>query len=637
MIASSATVNSAKEPARAGDRSPWLWVPTLYFAQGIPYVAVMSLSVIMYKRLGISNTDIALYTSLLNLPWVLKPLWSPVVDIFKTKRQWIVVLQFVIALTLAAVGVSLQTSLFFGVSLAVFWLMAFSSSTHDIAADGFYMLGLNKHDQAWFVGVRSTFFRLAMIVGSGLLVMLAGALESKNGLAPVEIAVKTGITPGSSRAAHNDLDGDSLRLIASPGALEFQAGIADKVATEALVSGARSWNLEHGFSPKPTPQPTSDSFWSKHVSGPIGDAWSAHVSEPTARLLRSWFPQKPVEKAANAGQVQVVQFELSKAPEKPVVVSLSAQPEGLARIGIGSADRGFKLIEGERFVFTPQNWNQPFKAVIQIDPRVTGEISGRFVARAGNIPLAWSVTLFVLAGVFMVSCLWHSRVLPKTAIDGPVVSGKSIGRDFLQTLGSFFRKPGIGPALTFILFYRFAEAQSVKLLAPFLLDSRTAGGLGLTTGQVGFAYGTIGVLALTLGGILGGFLGARHGLKRVLPIMVCAIHLPNLVFVYLSQVQPENLMVINMGVALEQFGYGFGFTAYMLFLLHFAEGEHATAHYAICTGLMALGMMIPGFFSGWLQEILGYRQFFIWVMLATIPGFLVAFFVNVEKRSATTC
>jgi len=203
---------------------------------------------------------------------------------------------------------------------------------------------------------------------------------------------------------------------------------------------------------------------------------------------------------------------------------------------------------------------------------------------------------------------------------------------FFKTFGAFFGKNRIGVLLMFLLFFRFAEAQLVKLVTPFLLDGREVGGLGLTTGQVGFVYGTVGIIALTCGGLLGGMLASRHGLKFWLWPMVLIMHLPDAVFVYLAYAQPDSFALINLCVAIEQFGYGFGFTAYMLYMIYIARGQHETAHYAICTGFMALGMMLPGMFSGWLQEIIGYQHFFVWVMLATIPGFLVVFFVPLNPE-----
>jgi MFS transporter, PAT family, beta-lactamase induction signal transducer AmpG len=411
-------------------RSPWAWIPTLYFAQGIPYVVVMTMSVILYKRLDISNTDIALYTSWLYLPWVIKPLWSPIVEMFGTKRTWVVLLQLVIGAALGSVALTLPGSMFFKVSLAVFWLMAFSSATHDIAADGFYMLALNKHDQAWFVGVRSTFYRLSMIAGQGLLVMLAGALEK----------------------------------------------------------------------------------------------------------------------------------------------------------------------------------------------------------RTGDVRYAWAITFYTLGAMFIAFGIYHRFVLPRPVLDQRRTVQANPVREFLGTFAAFFRKPQVLRSLAFLLFYRFAEAQLVKIASLFLLDPRAKGGLGLSTTQVGFVYGTVGVISLTLGGILGGFAAARNGLKYWLPVMVAAINVPNLVYVYLAYARPENLFIVNTCVAIEQFGYGFGFAAFMIYMLYIAQGEHQTAHYAICTGFMALGMMIPGMFAGKIQELLGYERFFIWVMLATIPGFIVTALIKPDPQ-----
>jgi PAT family beta-lactamase induction signal transducer AmpG len=413
-------------------RNPWAWIPSLYFAEGLPYVVVMTVSVIMYKRLGISNTDIALYTSWLYFPWVIKPLWGPVVDLVRTKRLWIIVLQLIIGASLASVALTIPVPGFFRATLAVFWLMAFSSATHDIAADGFYMLGLKEHEQAAFVGVRSTFYRIAMVTGQGLLVIVAGTIESHTG---------------------------------------------------------------------------------------------------------------------------------------------------------------------------------------------------------GNTTLAWSVTFGILAAMFIVFGMYHKFMLPFPASDAQVRSEDqgSPAAEFFEVFAAFLRKPRIGSILAFLLLYRFAESQLIKLVSPFLLDPRIKGGLGLTTSEVGIVYGTVGIIALTLGGLVGGFVIPRRGLKFWLWPMVIVMHLPDLMFVYLSQVQPSDFMFINVAVAIEQFGYGFGFTAYMLYMIMVSEGDHRTAHYAICTGIMALGMMLPGMFSGALQEWLGYPNFYLWVMLSTIPGFIVTALIRIDK------
>lgn len=411
-------------------RSPWAWIPSLYFAQGIPYVVVMTVSVIMYKRLEISNAEIALYTSWLYLPWVIKPFWSPLVDLIKTKRWWIVVMQLLVGAGLAGVAMTIPAPDFFKYTLAFFWLLAFSSATHDIAADGFYMLGLKEHEQSFFVGIRSTFYRFAMITGQGLLIILAGFFET----------------------------------------------------------------------------------------------------------------------------------------------------------------------------------------------------------RTGNIPLSWSVTFFFLAGMFILFMLYHRFFLPYPPADRAAVAGqgRNILKGFAETFTSFFRKKNIGPALAFLLLYRLGEAQLVKLASPFMLDSREVGGLGLTTGEVGVIYGTIGILALTLGGILGGIVASRKGLKYWIFPMALAINVPNLVYVLLSRFMPESFWLISSGVAFEQFGYGFGFTAYMLFMIHFSEGSHRTAHFAFCTGFMALGMMLPGMISGWIQEMAGYVNFFIWVLVCTIPGFIMILYLKID-------
>ncbi|MBI3004680.1 MAG: MFS transporter [Ignavibacteriales bacterium] len=419
-------------------RNPWLWVPSLYLAEGIPYALVMTVSVIMYKKMGIPNDEIAFYTSWLYLPWVIKPLWSPVVDILRTKRLWIITTQLLVGAGLAGVALTLPLSGFFQWTIAIFWLIAFSSATHDIAADGFYILGLNEKQQAFFVGIRSTFYRIAMISAQGLLVMLAGFFETTS------------------------------------------------------------------------------------------------------------------------------MFGLS-----------------------------------------------------------------------GSIPIAWSMTFFILAGLLIIFFAYHKFILPHPMTDQAKVTGSEVAgffKEFLMTFVAFFKKENIGPILAFLLLYRLGEAQLVKLASPFMLDAREAGGLALTTTDVGFIYGTVGISALTIGGLLGGIAAARKGFKFWLWPMVLAINIPDLVYVYLAYVQPDNYFIINLCVAFEQFGYGFGFTAYSLFMLYVAQGKHSTAHFALCTGFMALGMMIPGMFSGDIQKWLGYQNFFIWVCIATIPGFVVAKLAKVDPE-----
>ena len=410
--------------------NPWAWVPSLYFAEALPYVAVMTVSVIMYKRLGISNTDIALYTGWLYLPWVIKPFWSPIVDLLRTKRWWIVAMQAVIALAFAGIAFTLPTSNCFQLSLAVFWVVAFTSATHDIAADGFYMHGLTEEEQSFHVGIRSTFYRISTITGQGLLVMFAG-------------------------------------------------------------------------------------------------------------------------------------------------------------------------------------WRETTTC---------------------SIPRAWSETFYLLSAFFLVAALYHAWVLPRPDSDHAVENSSvnSILTGFVNTFASFFRKPQAGVAILFMLLYRLPEAQLVKIISPFMLDTVEKGGLGLSTEAVGFVYGTVGILGLTLGGIIGGVLVSIHGLKRWLWPMALSITVPDLVYVYLSYAQPESMLIINSCVFLEQFGYGFGFTAFMLYLIYFSQGEHKTAHYAICTGFMALGMMLPGMAAGWLQEHMGYQYFFLWTILCCLATFIVCILIKID-------
>ena len=421
----------AQAPSLAGaaPRSPWAWIPTLYFGQGLPYVVVMTLSVILYKNLGVSNTEIALYTSWLYLPWVIKPLWSPLVELLGTKRRWIVVMQFFVGAALAMVALTLPAPKFFQLTLAVFWLMAFASASHDIAADGFYMLALERHQQAAFVGVRSTFYRLANIGGQGGLVYLAGELQE----------------------------------------------------------------------------------------------------------------------------------------------------------------------------------------------------------RTGSVVQAWVTVFWLMAGCFAVLALLHARSLPRPATDRPAERRGSPVAEFVGVFAEFFRKPGILVILGFLLLYRFPEAQLLKLASPFLLDKAEVGGLGLSTKEVGIAYGTVGLTALTVGGLVGGWVISRIGLKRALWPLVLAMHVPNLIFVALAVAQPGNLWLISAGLAVEQFGYGLGFTAYLVYMILVAEGPHKTAHYAICTGFMALGMMVPGMWSGWLQDQIGYLAFFLWVLVATVPSLVMTALIRVPE------
>lgn len=382
--------------------------------------------------MGLTNAELALYTSWLYLPWVIKPIWSPLVDALKTKRWWILTMQILIGAALAGVALTLDASWWLRGSLAFFWLMAFGSATHDIAADGFYILGLTEREQALYVGVRSTFYRIGSIFCQGVIVILAG------------------------------------------------------------------W-LQHSFS----------------------------------------------------------------------------------------------------------------------------------------IPVAWCITLLLMATIMILLALWHGRILPKVEKDSSSLGREGVGfffSSFYDTLRVFFSKPGIVFALLFMLFFRFPEAQLAKMAQPFMLRTIGEGGLELSTATVGFAYGTIGVCGLLAGGLIGGWLVSRNGLRRWWWPMILAISLPDLVYVYLAYVQPSNMLIINSCVALEQLGYGFGFTAYSLFLVYFAKGEKSTSVFSICTAFQALGMMIPGMFAGYLADSWGFPLFFSFVCLCCLVTFVVSALVKVPEN-----
>lgn len=394
----------------------------------------------MFKNMGMPNGMLALYTSLLYLPWVIKPLWSPFVDIIKSKRWWIVAMQILMSAAMMLLpfllpegdGASFKDMPMFYATLAAFWVTAFASATHDIAADGFYMHALSEHKQAEFVGIRSTFYRLSSIFGQGVLVALAGWLET----------------------------------------------------------------------------------------------------------------------------------------------------------------------------------------------------------RTSDVHFAWKFTLILSAAIFAAVTIYHTWSLPRPQSD-KMSQNRTAGeilKEFARTFVTFFKKKYVGIAMLFMLLYRLPEAFLVKMMNPFLLDSIDAGGLGLSTEAVGIVYGTVGVAALTAGGILGGIAASRWGLKRSLWPMALSLTLPCLSFVFLAAFQPQNIWLISTCVALDQFGYGFGFTAYMLYLIYFSEGEFKTAHYSLCTAFMALSMMLPGLVAGYLQEAVGYTTFFIFVMVCCLVTVAVTSMLKVEPE-----
>ncbi len=601
-------------------------MPSLYYAEGIPYVVAMTVSVIMYKRLGISNTDIALYTSWLYLPWVIKPLWSPVVEIFGTKRRWIYLMQLVIGASFACVALTIPAPDFFKYSLAILWLIAFNSATHDIAADGFYILGLDTHQQAWFVGIRSTFYRLSMLTGQGILVMLAGFIESNTGLGSVKINVSSAVQENSAIiqsaviepgcAVFTPDENSSLKLCSFSGnntVIPIQNCNKDDLAS--IISKARQWN---GI---------KENKEEKNDKGSLSDWWKSNITLNLESTITKYFGKNKSEVKKETGNFGIVYIGLNKKPEEGTRI--------VVNFGQKKGDKSIKLIEGARKEFTTENWNKPLMSIIQLDPQLKAAASAEFVAVSGNIRLSWGIVFIIIAIAFLLFSTYHFFILPFPETDKPSghdLHGKLVA-EFFKPFASFFQKDGVIAALGFLLFYRLGESQLLKLASPFMLDSRELDGLNITTGQVGLAYGTFGILMLTIGGIFGGILAARHGLKRWIWWMSLCINVPHLLYVYMSVCLPENFGLITACVALEQLGYGFGFSAYMLFMVYFVEdSEYKTAHYAIMTGFMALGMMIPGMWSGWLQSLIGYQNFFIWVCLCIIPCFIAVSLVKIDPE-----
>lgn len=601
-------------------RSPWAWIPTLYFAQGIPYVAVMTVSVIFYKRMGVSNSDIALYTSWLYLPWVLKPLWSPYVDLLKTKRWWIVTMQLLIGAGLAGVAFTIPVPFFFQATMSFFWLLAFSSATHDIAADGFYMLALSEHDQALYVGIRNTFYRIAMITGQGALIILAGSLEHSTGLTPVFI--KASYQPETAVSRPSPKIDSTSDFVMSPSVVVFKHPDVQKDSAQKVIQFAEIQNKIHGFVPKDvisTKKESQQSWWARIISVPFGNWIRHHFGEERHQETM----------LATTGNVGVISIRLKHCPSGDKSIALN--------FSLKHGENNFKILQGEHLRFSKANWQQLAYVVVQIDPKMTHSGSATFEGVSGNIPLAWSITFFVLAGLFIAIFLYHRFVLPRPLHDHGgehLQSASQVVLESLRTFGQFFKKKEVGIGIFFMLTYRLSESMLVKMAAPFLLDSKALGGMGLTTSEVGWVYGTVGVLSLTVGGIVGGIVSARNGLKYWLWPMALSISLPHLVYVYLAYVQPNSFWLINFSVGIEQFGYGFGFTAFMLYMIYLSQGEHRTTYYAICTAFMALGMMLPGMIAGWIQELLGYKHYFVFIMILVIPTYIAVALLKIDPKFA---
>lgn len=652
-------------------RNPWAWIPTLYFAQGLPYVAVMTISVIMYKRLGMSNTDIALYTGWLGLPWVIKPFWSPFVDIIKTKRWWILIMQWVVAVALAGIAFTIPTAWWVQLTFAVFMLMGFASATHDIAADGFYMLALTEHEQSLFVGIRSTFYRIATVVGQGLLVILAGMIEMNSGLEPVRIdieadpqATPTEVVLPALEVNEANYDGEARFVVSSTSITTSvktpekgvigDSAIAFAEYTKAVGDSINRSNITNGFYiPDPDFMGDDELILNKKddfkliraewngdnyaytgtVNGKVVTATASELSKKEVtksgfeNFIATTFPDKfkNVKVDATSSNFAVVAVRLSRkpAPGEEYVLNIANDK--------GSTDI---KVDKSRFVFNDTNWDKPAYIHFTIDNKIKEKVSSSFLGTSGNIPLAWAIVFVVLSAFFLAIVIYHSWILPKPAIDASQqkLTAKEIISGFFDTFKTFFTKFPIWQtiaAILFMLFYRFPEAQLTKIIMPFLVDPLDKGGLALSTSEVGIVYGTVGIIGLTLGGIIGGIVAAKGGLKRWLHPMAWSMSLTCLTFIYLSFTQDQSFVTVNVCVFIEQFGYGFGFTAYMLYLIYFSEGKYKTAHYAICTGFMALSMMM-GMMAGWLEDLIGYQNFFVWTMICCLFTIGVAFIIKVD-------
>jgi PAT family beta-lactamase induction signal transducer AmpG len=574
--------------------SPWSWVPTLYLSQGLPFIIATSFSVIMYKRLGISNADIALYTSWLYLPWVIKPLWSPIIDVFRTKRFWITFLQLTVGAGMAGVALTIPAPDFFQFSLAFFWIIAFSSATFDIASDGFYMLALTEKQQSFFIGIRSAFYKAALIGSQGLLVILAGQLEVYLTVQPVEIKVVANPEKFFENTIHVDtadvksLPGN-IKLIATPSIVEIGTKPISEESVKFYKSFAKKFNIMNGFIQSELTPP--DTLISEKLVGNIG----------------------------------IVKFHLSKPPD--------LDKEYNVNLEFNEGTSGINVIEGNTFRFNSKNWNKPAFAVIQVDPTIQKNTEATFKLQSDKVPLAWMFTFFVIAILIILFFIYHKFILPQPITDKSAATFHRTApvKEFIRAFARFFERDKILIIIGFLLFFNLSEAQLIKIVNPFLMDQQTAGGLALTTTEVGLGYSTFGVIALIIGGVLGGYVISIVGLKKMLWWMLISVNLPNLIYVYFAFVQPSDLNIIYFSIALEQFGYGFGFTALIMYMIYISEGDYKTSHFSLASAFMVLGMMVPGMFSGIIQQAVGYQYFFIWIIFAAIPSFIFAKYIPLDS------
>jgi PAT family beta-lactamase induction signal transducer AmpG len=546
----------------------------------------------MYKRFGISNSDIAFYTSWLYLPWVIKPLWGPLVDFLRTKRLWILSTQLVIGAALAGVALTIPIPDFFQFTLAFFWLLAFSSATHDIAADGFYMLALKESQQSYFVGIRNTFYRVAIIAGQSLLVILAGQLEGAFSVGSAEFKIVANPNKFFQETIKVDSIGQKslpgiMRIIPNTTYLEISTKPKTKTEVNFYKDYAHRFNIMNGF---------------------INDL---NIVPDTTSLDDL------------DGNVGIISFYLSKKPSQGSEYNVS--------LSFLEGNEGIKVIEGKTIKFTSENWNKPAFAVFQLDPSIAKKSVAVFKIQSDRVSFAWMIIMIFVGGIFLLLFFYHKKILPEPDNDRPaqLIHHNSFIKEYFRTFFRFFEKKKIILSILFLLFFRFGEAQLTKMSPLFMLDGRETGGLGLSTSELGFVNAA-GVFTLIIGGLLGGFLVAKKGLKFWIWPMLLAINLPHLLYVFLAYAQPTNIWIISSCVAGEQLGYGFGFTAYVMYMIFIAEGEYKTSHYAIATGFMALSMMLPGLFSGMIQEVLGYKMFFIWIMLTIIPSIIIVKFIPLE-------
>ncbi len=583
-------------------RNPWSWISTLYFTEGLPYAIVITISLIMYKRMGISNSDISLYTSWLYLPWIIKPLWSPIVDALGTKRLWIISMEFLMAICMAGVGLTIPMPDFLQFTIVFFWIIAFAGSTHEIAADGFYMSGLSESKQSLFIGFRTAFYKLALVGAPLLIILFASYLEGIISVHSTDFRVVSSPnkffeeTIKVDSIAPKELPG-RMRLVAKPSYVEISTKPMTREQVNFYLNFAKTLNIMNGFS-------------------------RTTLTLPDTTGLQDL-----------VGNIGIVKIYLSKKPDEG--------DEHIVGVDFKEGNERIKVLVGKDFHFNSNNWNKPAFAVVQLDSTLSKKSEAIFIAQPSKIPLTWVLTSFLLAGFFLMLFAYHKYFLPIPLNDKPAgnLRMSSIGKEYFRSFARFFEKKKIIIVILFLILFGFGQAQILKISSLFLLDAKEAGGLELSTSEFALAYGWAGLVALIIGGVLGGFAITKKGLKYWLWPMLLVIGLPDITYLFLALVQPNNIWITMVCIAVESFGYGFGLTFIMMYMIYVSQGDYRTSHFAIAAGFMALGMMISGMMSGTIQEALGYKYFFIWTLTASIPGLILAKFLPLEysfgKRKLT--